>query len=75
MKGAKYARVPPEMPRGKTMPNMTWQKGKRGANLRTPEAPAGKNLTYVKSKRMTKEGSNGRLYTGHKVAGGWQNNQ
>jgi len=71
MKGPKYTRVPPEMPRGRTMPNMTFGSRGKASSLHTPNPL--KNLTYVKNKEMTKEGSNGRLYAGAKVAGGWQN--
>lgn len=73
LKGDKYTRVPPQMPRSGKMPNMTL--GSKGKNSSPHTAERLKDLTSVKKKDMTKEASNGRLYTGHKVAGGWQNNE
>ena len=60
----KYQRTPPEMPRSGKMPDMT---------LGYKHGPEGKNLTYRKDKRFTKDSSNGALRKAEPVAGGWEN--
>ncbi len=63
MSGPKHEKTPPYTPRQKKVDDVYGKHGNKS-----------KNLTYQKNKQFTKDSSNGRVYKGREVEGGFENN-